>query len=289
MIEVGVPATLPSLFAFEPATSSREMQAGFRAAPGSAVVVMEPTMPLAPEGADVSANADSYADEYAVSVGSVLSVNLARVRPNPDAPSRRTGIDKAPADDEVMVRAPGPMRGGLGSGLVGDSIGNQKLHGGDDQAVYAYAREDLDRWEADLARPLTNGMFGENLTTSAIDVTEALIGEQWRIGSDGPLLEVSAPRTPCRTFSAFLQLDNWIKTFTRAAKPGAYLRVLSPGPVRPGDAISIEYRPDHDVTINLVFRARMSEPDLLPHLLKADALSSELKAYARRRIGANQA
>ena len=48
------------------------------------------------------------------------------------------------------------MRGGLGSGLVGDSIGNPKLHGGDDQAVYAYAREDLDGWETRLDLPLTN-------------------------------------------------------------------------------------------------------------------------------------
>ena len=103
---------------------------------------------------------------------------------------------------------------------------------------------------------------------------------------DGPLLEVSAPRTPCRTFSAFLQLDHWIKTFTEAAKPGAYLRVISPGTVRAGDAISIDSRPDHDVTIGLVFRARMSDPDLLPRLLQADALSAELKAYVRRRVGA---
>ena len=217
----------------------------------------------------------------------LLSVNLARVRENPDAPSRSTGIDKAAVHDSVMVRSPGPMRGGLGSGLVGDTIGNQKLHGGDDQAVYAYAREDLDEWEAVLARPLSNGMFGENLTTSGIDVTEARIGERWRIGSDGPLLEVSAPRTPCRTFSAFLQLHNWIKTFTEAAKPGAYLRVISPGALRAGDAISVDYRPDHDVTIGLVFRARMSDPGLLPHLLKADALSSELRAYARRRVGSS--
>ena len=219
-------------------------------------------------------------------MASVLSVNLARVRPNPDAPSRRTGIDKAATDEPVMVRAPGPMRSGLGSGLVGDTIGNQKLHGGDDQAVYVYAREDLDDWETELARPLTNGMFGENFTTSGVEVTGALIGERWRIGSDGPLLEVSAPRTPCRTFSAFLQLDNWIKTFTRAAKPGAYLRVITPGTVRAGDAISVESRPDHDVTIDLVFRAKMSDPALLPQLLRADALSGELKAYARRRIGA---
>jgi MOSC domain-containing protein YiiM len=217
-------------------------------------------------------------------VAFVLSVNLARVRPNPDAPSRSTGIDKLPVEESVMVRAPGPMRDGLGSGLVGDTIGNQKLHGGDDQAVYAYAREDLDEWEALLARPLNNGMFGENLTTSGVDVTEALIGERWRMGSDGPLLEVSAPRTPCRTFSAFLELDDWIKTFTNAAKPGAYLRVISPGVLRAGDAITIDHRPDHEVTIDLVFRARMSDRGLLPQLMAADALSSELKTYVRRRV-----
>lgn len=183
-----------------------------------------------------------------------------------------------------MVRAPGPMRGGLGSGLVGDTIGNKKLHGGDDQAVYAYAREDLDLWEQRLARPLTNGMFGENLTTSGIEVTGARIGERWHIGTDGLVLEVSAPRTPCRTFSAFLELDDWIKTFTAAAKPGAYLRVITPGQVRAGDTISIEHSPDHDVTIDLVFRAKMSEPQLLPQLLAADALSSELKSFVRRRM-----
>ena len=217
----------------------------------------------------------------------MLSVNLARVRVNPDAPSRSTGIDKVAALQEVMVRAPGPMRGGLGSGLVGDTIGNQKLHGGDDQAVYVYAREDLDGWETRLERPLTNGMFGENFTTAGVDVTTTLIGERWQIGDDGPLLEVSAPRTPCRTFSAFLQLPGWIKTFTAAGKPGAYLRVISPGTARAGDAITITHRPDHEVTIGLVFRARMSDPSLLPQLLAADALSSELKAYVRKRLPVN--
>lgn len=185
-----------------------------------------------------------------------------------------------------MVRSPGPMRTGLGSGLVGDTIGNQKLHGGDDQAVYVYAREDLDEWEGLLGRPLSDGMFGENFTTTGVEVTDARIGERWRIGRDGPLLEVSAPRTPCRTFKAFLQLDGWIKTFTKAAKPGAYLRVLTPGSVRAGDGISVEYRPDHDATIAMVFRARMTDPTLLPSLLEVDALSTELKAYARRRVGA---
>ncbi|WP_238950836.1 MOSC domain-containing protein [Mycobacterium sp. IDR2000157661] len=217
----------------------------------------------------------------------MLSVNIARVRVNPDAPSRSTGIDKVPASQEVMVRAPGPKRGGHGSGLVGDTIGNPKLHGGDDQAVYVYAREDLDDWQTRLARPLTDGMFGENLTTTGVDVTDTVIGERWQIGDDGLVLEVSAPRTPCRTFSAFLELPKWIKTFTEAMKPGAYLRVISPGTVRAGDAISVVHRPDHGVTIGLVFRARMADPSLLPTLTGIDALSSELKAYVRKRPPVN--
>jgi MOSC domain-containing protein YiiM len=221
-----------------------------------------------------------------VRVANVLSVNVARARANPDprAMSKVTGIDKVGTAEAVEVRAPGPLRGGLGSGLVGDTIGNKKFHGGDDQAVYAYAREDLDDWELQLQRTLSDGMFGENMTTSGMDVTSARIGERWRVGTDGLLLEVSAPRTPCRTFSAFLNLSHWIKTFTQAGKPGAYLRVISPGTVRAGDDITIDYRPDHDVTIELVFRARMSEPELLPRLLAVDALSAELKSYARRRV-----
>jgi MOSC domain-containing protein YiiM len=221
-----------------------------------------------------------------VRVPKVVSVNLAQARTNPDprAQSKLTGIDKVPTPDAVLVRAPGPMRGGVGSGLVGDTIGNQKLHGGDDQAVYAYAREDLDAWETQLHRTLSDGMFGENLTTQGVDLTTTRIGERWRVGTDGLVLEVSAARTPCRTFSAFLDLKHWIKTFTTAGKPGAYFRVLAPGTVQAGDAIEIEHRPDHGVTVELVFRARMTEPDLLPRLLAADALSAELKSFVRRRV-----
>ena len=100
----------------------------------------------------------------------VLAVNLAHPRPNPDEKAGgTTGIDKRPTDDAVAVRAPGPMDGGLGSGLVGDTIGNHHVHGGDDQAVYAYAREDLDTWETAMHRQLGNGVFGENVTTTGVD------------------------------------------------------------------------------------------------------------------------
>jgi MOSC domain-containing protein YiiM len=214
----------------------------------------------------------------------VLSVNVARPRANPDprAQSKLTGIDKQPVPESVLVRPPGRSQSDA-SGLLGDTIGNTRLHGGPDQAVYAYAREDLDRWETQLDRSLTNGMFGENFTTAGVDLTRTRIGEQWRIGSGTLLLEVSAPRTPCRTFASFMDVPRWIRTFAEAGLPGAYFRVLSPGEVRAGDGITVEYRPDHDVTIGLAFRARMTDPALIPALLQADALSAEMKRFARQR------
>lgn len=212
----------------------------------------------------------------------VVSVNVARPVANPDARSAWpvTGIDKVPTSTPVQVRAPGE----LGSGLVGDLIGDQKHHGGPDQAVYAYAREDLDEWQRRLGRELPDGVFGENLTTLGVEVTEARIGERWTVGSDGLVLEVSSPRTPCRTFTEWLQIPGWAKTFTEAAIPGAYFRVISPGAVRAGDQIVVTFRPDHDVTVGMVFRAKTSQPELLPRLAETPALAEKIRDLARRRV-----
>lgn len=214
----------------------------------------------------------------------MLTVNRTHV--DPVGTGTKTGIDKRPVNGPVEVRAPGPMRGGLGSGIVDDVIGNRKLHGGDDQAVYAYAREDLDAWAASLGRELTNGMFGENLTTVGVDVTGAVIGERWRIGTGGLLLEVTSPRTPCKTFAKRLGIVGWIRTFAHRGTPGAYLRVLEPGSVSGGDAVDVVDVPDHGVTIGFVYRALMVDKDLLPDVLVADALPEDVKALARRRAAA---
>ncbi|MCZ0729436.1 MOSC domain-containing protein [Mycolicibacterium iranicum] len=200
-----------------------------------------------------------------------------------DMRRRRSGIDKRPSAEPLVVRAPGPRKGGLGSGVVGDSICDSKHHGGDDQAVYAYAREDLDRWEGELGRELTNGMFGENLTTSGVDVTGLLIGERLAVGEDGLVLEVTSPRTPCQTFVEWLGIRGWMKTFTAAGDPGAYFRVIKPGTIRAGDQIDVLSRPDHDVTIGTVFRAMMGESDLMPALAVADALPDKIKALVAKR------
>ncbi|KOG89686.1 MOSC domain-containing protein [Streptomyces varsoviensis] len=185
-----------------------------------------------------------------------------------------TGIDKRPAEGPVAVAAPGP-KGTAGSGVAGDAVCDLRHHGGDDQAVYAYAREDLDFWERELGREIAPGTFGENLTTVGIDVSGALVGERWRVGPD-LLLEVTSPRIPCRTFAGWLREKGWVRRFTQATLPGAYLRVLEAGEIRAGDPVELVHRPDHEVSVAFLFRALTTERELLPRVLAAgDALHQE--------------
>jgi MOSC domain-containing protein YiiM len=218
----------------------------------------------------------------------VASVNVGRAEPNPYKESHATGIGKRPVQGRVEVRAPGPKTGGAGSGLVGDFIGDTANHGGDEQAVYAFAREDLDAWQERLGRDLPSGFFGENLTTVGFDVNDARVGDRWQIGTgDQPLeLEVTCPRIPCSTFRGWVGEKGWLKLFTQVARPGAYLKVITPGTVGAGDPITISRRRDHDVTISLVFRATTTERDLLPRLLEAgDDLTDELRQTVAARGG----
>lgn len=212
----------------------------------------------------------------------VLTVNVGRPTPSSctDAPSGVTGIDKHPVEGPIRVCDPGPEGEG-GSGLAGDAVCDLRYHGGSHRAVYAFAREELDGWERELGRPLPNGTFGENLTTGGVTVSGALIGERWRIGAE-LVLEVTSGRIPCRTFAGHLDEARWVKRFTRAGAPGAYLRVITPGSVRAGDPVEIIHRPDHEVTVELQFRAVTTRRDLLPLLLRAgDALHPEALRKAR--------
>jgi MOSC domain-containing protein YiiM len=218
-----------------------------------------------------------------MSAGRVLSVNLAVPERSTAKGVGITGINKRPVDHPVAVRAPGPKTTGLHSGLVGDQIFDIAHHGGDDQAVYAYAREDYQWWQDRLGRELPDGMFGENLTTAGVDVNGAVIGEKWRIGDD-LVLAPTFGRIPCATFQARMAEPRWTKRFTAENRPGAYLRVVAPGDVRAGDRVEVADRPAHGVTIAYAFRAYMTEPDLLPGLLTVDGLPDDLRTTIEKRL-----
>ncbi|GAB3256645.1 MOSC domain-containing protein [Nocardioides dilutus] len=213
----------------------------------------------------------------------VLTVNLASsAEPNPAKGVGRTGHGKAPVESAVL-RAPGPKRGGRGSGLVGDVISDLQHHGGDRQAVYAYAREELDAWETRLGRELSNGTFGENLTTSGLDVDGALIGERWRVG-DEVVLAVCGPRVPCVTFAYRMRLPGWLKTFTEVGRSGAYLSIEAGGTVRPGDAIQVLSRPEHSVDVALTFRAFMGDLDAARAAIAGKCLPDDEVEWLRDRV-----
>jgi len=218
----------------------------------------------------------------------VHSLNVGSPEPNPAKDVLRTGIGKRPVEDAVL-RAPGPKHGGLGSGIEGDFIGDVRHHGGDQQAVYAFAREELDSWAERLGRELPDGMFGENLTTSGLDVDAGKIGERWEIG-DEVLLQVAGPRVPCATFRQRMGERGWLRRFTEVGRTGAYLSIVIGGTVRAGDRIRVVSRPDHDITLPLAFRAFMGDVVAAERVLAAGCLPEEdagwLRARVRRRAGA---
>jgi MOSC domain-containing protein YiiM len=106
-----------------------------------------------------------------------------------------------------------------------------------------------------------------------------VIGERWRIG--GVILQVAIPRIPCSTFAGFWQVRQLVKRFTRAGRPGAYLRVLTEGELRAGDPVTVLDRPAHGLTIQQTFRALTGDRELAPRLLDAPELPEAVHQLAR--------
>ena len=157
-----------------------------------------------------------------------------------------TAIDKRPV--------PGPVRVGR-HGLRGDVQADRAHHGGPDKALYAFDEAEADYWAGELGGPVWPGRFGENLRLRGLAVDDAVIGERWRIGAQVEV-EVTMPRTPCATFGRWVGRSGWVARFTEHGRTGAYLRVLTAGPIGPGDPVAVTARPAHGVTVTRWFTGR---------------------------------
>jgi len=176
--------------------------------------------------------------------GRVITVNVGRVREIEWLGQKwTTAIWKSRIAGRVALK---------GVNLVGDDQADREVHGGSDKAVYAYAREDHAWWELQLGRPLEPGSFGENLTLEGVQVTDAVVGEQWEVGS--ALLEVAQPRIPCFKLGARMNDPDFPRRFADAGRPGAYLRVVHEGDVGAKDAVRVVHRPAHGLTVADVSR-----------------------------------
>jgi MOSC domain-containing protein YiiM len=184
-----------------------------------------------------------------------------------------TGIWKTPLGGRVAVR---------GVNVAGDGQADPRAHGGPHKAVYAYAREDQQWWETALGRPMEPGIFGENLTVTGVDVTGAVIGERWAIGT--VLFEVAQPRIPCWKLGARMNDPEFPRRFSLAGRPGAYLRIVNEGELGTGDEVLIVHRPDHGVTTGDVARIYLRDGDGAEKMLRAPQLPPKWHEWARERL-----
>jgi len=169
----------------------------------------------------------------------VLSVNVGSVR-TIEWRGRviTTGIWKHAVAGRVALR---------GVNFAGDDQADRTVHGGEDKAVYAYGREDYDYWRDEEGVETSDGLFGENLTTEGLDLSRAIIGERWSIGST--LLEIAQPRLPCFKLGIRLNDSHFPKRFMLASRMGAYLRVIEEGDVGAHDEVRVMHRPEHGITL----------------------------------------
>ena len=201
-----------------------------------------------------------------VNVGRPQQISVRRGRPLMSA------IGKAPVEGRVRV---------AGVNVEGDDQADRRVHGGPDKAVYAYASEDTAFWEADLGRELGPGAFGENLTTEGLDVSGAVVGERWRIGSVE--LEVCQPRLPCNKLALRMGDPTMVKRFALASRPGAYLRIVVEGELGAGDLVEVVSRPAHGVTVREVADAILVDDTLLVRAASAPELPADLADWMRSR------
>lgn len=177
-----------------------------------------------------------------------------------------------------------PVVGPVGVGevnLEGDDQADRHSHGGADKAVYAYAREDEDWWESELGRSLPHGVFGENLTTTGVDLTNAYIGQTWRVGT--AVLQVTEPRTPCWKLGLRFDDPGFPRSAAKSRRPGVLLRVLQTGVLKAGDPIELGPPPSHGITAAVINRIYYGEDKDLSPMFSAPELAAHWRAWADHR------
>jgi MOSC domain-containing protein YiiM len=206
-------------------------------------------------------------------VARLLSVNVGRPKQIAVRRGRplMSAIGKQPVEGRVRVE---------GVNVAGDDQADRRVHGGPDKSVYVYAREDAAWWEAQLERTLPPGMFGENLTTEGLDVTGAVIGERWRIGT--VVLEVCQPRLPCAKLGTRFGDLTMVKRFAEASRPGAYCRIVTEGELGAGDEIEVLSRPEHGITVAFVSDAVLLDETLRERAGSAPELAEMLATHLRK-------
>jgi MOSC domain-containing protein YiiM len=140
---------------------------------------------------------------------------------------------------------------------------------------------------SDLKENFRAGAMGENLTISGMDETHLCVGDIHAIGS--ALLQACQPRQPC--FKIALLHDNILmpKAMVKSGFSGWYYRVIRPGAIRAGDAVTLAERPHPDFPfprlVEIVNRGHATRDELV-RMSRMSGLARQWQDYAREQLGA---
>lgn len=162
-----------------------------------------------------------------------------------------------------------------------------QVHGGVDQAVYAFPSEHFGRLSEIAGTEVGPGFMGENLTLSGALETDVCIGDVWRWGD--ARLQVTAPRGPC--FKLGIRMGRQAaRTAVRGeGLVGWYLRVLVEGAVPASGVVEVIDRDPAAVSVAAIHQAKQNVDRAYPELAALPALavnaSASLRSAGRDLVG----
>lgn len=154
---------------------------------------------------------------YLGPVGRVTAVNISR-----------GGVPKLPVDWGYVTV----------DGLEGDGHRDRVHHGGPLRALCLFSTEVIAALRAE-GHPIFAGAAGENLTFSGVDWIHVTPGTRWSIGAEVEI-EITSYTAPCNNNASWF-LEGRFSRMRQSLHPGfarVYARVVSEGPVVPGDQFS---------------------------------------------------
>jgi MOSC domain-containing protein YiiM len=173
--------------------------------------------------------------------------------------------------------------------VAGDEQADLRVHGGPDKAVCCYPSEHFPRWAALLERDaMPPGAFGENLTLAGLLEQDAHIGDTYTLGD--AVVQVSQPRGPCFKLAARWGKKALTRDMAYDMVAGFYLRVLQPGTVGAGDAMTLADRVS-DVTVAEVLRVTYRDrhdPEALARVAGVPELAEQWRGSLARLLAADR-
>jgi MOSC domain-containing protein YiiM len=166
------------------------------------------------------------------------------------------------------------------TGVDNDQVIDTRYHGGLEKACYLYPSENYNYWKPLFPNLKWEwGMFGENLTIEGLLEADIAIGNSYQIGE--AVVQVTQPRQPCFKLGVRFNDPRIVKLFSNSPYPGIYVRVLHPGFVKTGDAISLLEHQSESISLTDVYALLMNRNKDV-RLMESAICNPYLAASAKR-------